>query len=104
MRDYPGKGYAHDQADMSIDPEAAHDGPVGHAEASLSEAHLLHKQLDELEMRLFGPEPRPLAANQTSTGDANEPMGSPPLAHTLRHASQRLSSATSRVARILGRL
>lgn len=87
-------------AECEVDPVAADrsDGPVSQANTSLSETNTLHKMLDDLEMRLFGPAPRGVAV-----GDAANSVA-PSLSHTLKATRQRLESATSRLGSILGRI
>lgn len=66
---------------------------------ALNAADSLHSMLDDLEVRLFGPEPRAVGAGI----DAKQ-AERPALAHTVRGTRQRLDSAAERVSRILGRL
>ena len=62
------------------------EGPMGEAQSALSSTYALHKQLDDLESRLFGPEPK-------AVGNDNQPAsGRPALAHTLKHTRQRLDN------------
>jgi hypothetical protein len=75
-------------------------GPCDEAGSALQSAHTLHKQMDELENRLFGPEPRGIEG-AVSLGDQALP---PSLSATVRQTRQRLESAGDRLSRILQRL
>lgn len=70
------------------------------ASRAQSGADTLHAMLDELETRLFGPEPRGVLT--PSTGEIGNAR--PALAHTIKATRQRLDSAQDRLGRILTRL
>jgi hypothetical protein len=76
----------------SLADEAAH---------ALSLTDSVHTMLDDLEFRVFGPEPR---AIQGSEGVKAGNEARQALAHSVKGTRQRLESATERLSRILGRL
>lgn len=73
------------------------------ARTALSEANTLHAQLDEIETRLFGPEPRAVSTGHMQ-GPGDAPRPPPVLAQDVRATRQRLDSANGRLSRILARL
>lgn len=75
-------------------------GVTEEARTAVGASNELHALLDELELRLFGPEPRGVELSQASGAS----MPPPVLAHDVRHARQRVESANGRIGRILGRL
>lgn len=93
--------HGYDIADQSVGLEPAESGVNDQAAQTASESNILHSQLDELEIRLFGPEPRSVGgANSLPETEASRPA----LSHSVRHARQRIESANSRLGRIISRL
>lgn len=81
------------------------EGPKGLADEALTgllEANNLHSALDELELRLFGPQPP--ANTMAGIGKDEANSARPALATAVRASRQRLESATSRIGRIISRL
>jgi hypothetical protein len=70
------------------------------ADAAHSLAHNIHSLLDDLEVRIFGPEPRAVGNDAMSAKQAERPA----LAYSTRGARQRLEGACERLHRILNRL